>query len=297
MNSLDETLSESLINELVTAVGLPATKFYHGLFWRLFRRITDRFAEVGAAFDEITRSEGFPKACEWALTLFCRDIQTQGLENIPENGPLLVLSNHPGAYDALITFSNLSGHSIRSVSSEIPFLKLLPNASQNFLFAPRDDVRERMIVLRNVIKHLQAGGTANYFASGHRDPDPAVYPGAEGYIDHWLDIFEPFFRTVKGLKVMPVIISGVISKKWVKHPITWIRKKQIDRQRLAEFGQVITQLLKPGKFFLSPRISFGVPFTEADLRQEVGQGELFPAVIERGKTLFRQSGAYFGDFV
>lgn len=297
MNNLVLTLSESLINELVTAFGLPPTKFYHGLFWHLFRGITDRFAEIGASFDEITSSEGFPSACEWALSLFCKDVQSQGTENIPPKGPLLILTNHPGAYDALVIFSNLKDHSIRSVSTKIPFLKLLPNARQNFLFAPRDDSRERMIVMRNAIKHLQSGGTVNYFASGHRDPDPAVYPGAEGFIDHWLDIYDTFFRYIKGLKVMPVIVSGVVSKKWAKHPITWLRKKQIDRQRLAEFGQVISQLLKPGKFFLNPRISFGTPFTEAELRNEVGQGKLFPAVVTRGKALIRQSAAYFGGFV
>ena len=296
MANLSETLSESLVNEIVTAVGLPPTKFYHQLFWRIFRRITDNFAEIGATFDELTHTEGFPSACEWALSLFCKDIQTHGAENIPQEGPLLVLANHPGAYDALVIFSNLKGHSIRSVSSEIPFLNLMPNASENFLFTPRKDVRERMVVLRHAIRHLQSGGTLNYFGSGHRDPDPAVYPGAEGYIDHWLNIFDMFFKYVKGLKIMPVIISGVISKKWVKHPITWIRKKQIDRQRLAEFGQVIYQLRKPGRLFLNPRISFGQPFTEASLRGEVGQNKLLPAVIEHGKALFCQSKAYFGGF-
>jgi hypothetical protein len=32
-----------------------------------------------------------------------------------------------------------------------------------------------------------------------------------------------------GLKILPIIISGVISPKWAKHPIIWLRKKQIDK--------------------------------------------------------------------
>jgi hypothetical protein len=297
MTALFDTLSESLINELVTAVGLRPTKFNHQLFWRLFRKITDSFAEIGATHDQITASQGFPAACQWALSQFCQDVQVQGAENIPDRGPLLVLSNHPGAYDALVTFSNLEGHNILSVSPPIPFLERLPHTGKHFLYAPRDNASERMVVFRKAIRHLNEGGTLNYFGSGHRDPDPSVYPGAIDAIDHWLNVFGFFFKQVKGLRILPTIISGVISPKWVKHPITWLRKKQIDRQRLAEFGQVITQLIKPGKLMLSPRISFGESFVEQDLRQVVGQGKLYPAVIGRAKLLYRTSSLYFGDFV
>jgi len=297
MDSLPTTLSDSLIDELVTAIGLRKTKFNHQLFWRLFRGITDRLAELGASADEIAKAEGFPTACEWVLTHFCSDIQVNGAENIPDHGPLLVLSNHPGSYDALVTFSNLKGHRVRSVSSPIPFLNLLPNIGQHFMFAPRDNAHERMIIFRQAIRHLREGGTLNYFGSGHRDPDPSVYPGAIRAIDDWLDVFDFFFTKVKDLKILPVVISGVVSPKWVKSPITWLRKEQIDQQRLAEFGQVITQLRKPGKLMLSPRISFGEPYSEQDLRQVVGGSKLYQAVLERAKSLFHKSSQHFGDFL
>jgi len=296
-SALFDTLSESLINELVTAVGMKPTRFNHQLFWRLFRKITDSFAEIGATHDQITASQGFPAACEWALSVFCRDVQVQGAENIPDGGPLLVLSNHPGAYDALLTFSNMKGHNILSVSTPIPFIELLPHTGRHFLYAPRDNARERMIVFRKAIRHLKKGGTLNYFGSGHRDPDPYVYSGAINAIDQWLNVYDFFFKQVKGLKILPAIISGVISPKWAKNPITWLRKKQIDQQRLAEFGQVISQLLKPGKLMLNPRISFGKSFSEQDLRQVVGQGRLNPQVIKRAKALFRKSSQHFGDFL
>ncbi len=296
MNTLQASLSESLIDELVAAVGLPKVKLYHELFWSLFRKITDKFASIGATFDEITKNRGFPAACEWALTQFCKNIRVHGVDHIPDHGPLVVLSNHPGAYDALVIFSNLRGHRIQSVSSEIPFLRLLPNTHQHFLFAPREDVRERMLVLRKAVRHLRNGGTLNFFGSGHRDPDPCVYPGGEKSIDHWLEVSDFFFRYVKDLKILPVIISGVVSPKWARHPITWFRNKQIDKQRLAEFGQVITQLRDPGKLMISPRISFGEPYSESTLREFIGSGLLHQAVIERSKVLFRESRNYFGGF-
>ncbi len=290
-------LSESLIDEIVAAVGLPTTKLPHTIFWRLFRNITDRLANIGASFDQITKERGLPAASAWALTHFCSDLQVHGSEFIPDQGPLLVVSNHPGTYDALALFSILEGHNIRSVSNVIPFLNLLPNARYHFLFTPRHDVRERMLVLRRAIKHLQEGGTVTYFGSGHRDPDPTVYPCAERAIDHWLNVFDTFFKYVKDLKLLPMIVSGVVSTKWVQHPITWIRRKQIDKQRLAEFCQVITQLRKPGSLMMTPRISVGVPFSEQDLRQVVGTGKLHHAVIERAKILFQESSSFCGDFL
>ncbi len=296
MKTLESQLSESLIDVIVAAVGLPTTKTYHNIFRPLFRNLTDRLAYIGVSFDQMINSEGLPAASAWMLTHFCRDVQVHGVKFIPDQGPLLVVSNHPGTYDALAIYSILEGHTIRSVSSVIPFLDLLPNARQIFLFTPHENVRERMLVMRNAIKHLQKGGTVVYFGSGHRDPDPTVYPGAERAIDDWLHVFDTFYKYVKGLKLLPMIVSGVISNKWVKHPITWLKNNQIDKQRLSILGQMIFQLRKPGKLMMTPRVSIGVPLSENDLRQEVGSDKLHPAVINHAKKLYRESSKHFGDF-
>lgn len=295
-DALVPQLSESLVDEIVAAIGLPKTRLIHSLFWRVFRHVTDRLAYLGANFDQITQTEGLPAASAWALTHFCTGLKVHAIGQMPDRGPLLVVSNHPGTYDALTIFANLEGHHIRCVTSEIPFLNLLPHARDHFLITSRIDSRERMLVLRKAIQHLRDGGTLLYFASGHRDPDPAVYPGAERAFAQWMNVFDTFFNYVKGLGVVPTIVSGVVSAAWVKHPITLLRREQIDKQRLAEFGQVISQLIQPGKLMLTPRISIGRQFSEADLRQGVGGGALYQAVSECAKALFRQSSAFFGDF-
>ena len=296
MDTLVANLSDSLVGELITAVGLPKTRLTQAIFGGLFPKVRNRLAEIGITFDQITKEKGLPAASAGVLTHFCDDYQIHGAERIPAQGPLLVASNHPGTYDSMVLFANLKGHKIRIVASEIPALHLLPHARHHFLFTPRDDSRERMLVLRKLIRHLREGGTLVYFPAGHREPDPTVYPGSEASIDKWLNVFDTFFNYVQDLKVLPTIVSGVVSADWAKHPITWLRKKPIDRHRLADFGQVISQLGHPGRLMMTPRVSFGDPFSEQELRREVGTGPLFQVVIERAKALWRESRAYFGDY-
>jgi hypothetical protein len=267
----------------------------HNLFWRMFRGITGRLAAIGVTFDRLVDSDGLPAGSAWALTDFCTPVRARGAENIPLEGPLLVVSNHPGAYDGLVIFSKLIRKDIRWISSEIPFLDKLPHVREHILFASRTDALSRMAVMRGAIRHLRSGGALVYFGAGHRDPDPAVYPDAGKMMDNWLEGIDFFFKHVPGLRLLPVIVSGVVSEKWARHPITLLRRKQIDKQRLSEFGQVITQLLFPRKLMLSPAVSFGPAVAESDLRRETTGDNLLPAVIIREKALLVEHCLAYGD--
>ncbi|MBN2387964.1 MAG: hypothetical protein JXB85_13180 [Anaerolineales bacterium] len=281
-------LARTLVDEVVGAVGLPKVAPLRTLAWRLFRPLMSRLAAMSLTFDRILIDQGLPKASEWMLSHFCTPIAGKGCQHIPAEGPLLVASNHPGAYDALVVFSQLGRREICWISTEIPFLENLPHTRQHVIFASRKRVHHRMAAMRAAIRHLQAGGVLLYFGAGHRDPDPAVYPGAAEMMDHWLEGIDFFFKHVHGLRLLPTVVSEVVSPKWAHHPITWLRRKQIDRQRLAEFGQVITQLLAPGRLLISPSISFGPPVTAADLQPESEGGSLLPGVIARQKQLLFQ---------
>lgn len=289
-----ERLSESLVDELVGAVALPKTAFWHNLFWRLFRGITNRLSSLGVTFDRIVGAEGLPAGSLWALTHFCNPSAVHGTDHIPLTGPLLVVSNHPGAYDGLVIFSQLVRKDIQWISTEIPFFEHLPNTRAHMLFASRTNALNRMAVMRSAIRHLQSGGSLVYFGAGHRDPDPASYPDSGKMMDNWLEGIDFFFKHVPGLRLLPTIVSGVVSPKWARHPIALLRRKQIDKQRLSEFGQVITQLLKPGKFMASPAISFGQTISESDLAGQATGGSLLPAVIKVEKDLLKDHCLRFG---
>jgi len=289
-----KTLSESLIDELVGAVALPKNAFTHRLFWRLFRGITDRLAALGVPFDRLVRDQGLPTGCRWALTHFCHPTLVRGQELVPAQGPLLIVLNHPGTYDAFTLLSALPRLDIKWISSYIPFFDKLPHTRKHILFAERNDPAGRMLVMRQAIKHLNLGGCLVYIPAGHREPDPHSYPGAAQSIENWLDIFDAFFKYVPGLRLQPAILSGMVSQRWAKHPLTWLRRKQIDRQRLAEFGQVISQLLKPGKFKATPRLSFGKALAEDELRQFAPSDSLTVAAKRISKSLLEGHCNEFG---
>jgi hypothetical protein len=289
-------LSKLSIAELVKAIGLPRTKLFLRLFWILFRIPASRFATVGLTFDRLVAEVGLPKASEWALTNWCSHITARGTQNIPVKGPLLIVCNHPGTYDALIIFSQVGRQDIRWISTEIPFLDNLPHTRDHVIFASGSNALKRMSTMRSAIRHLQAGGALLYIGAGQIDPDPAVYPNAAEHIEEWLTGIDFFFRHVPGLQLMPTIVSAVVSPKWARSPITLLRRKDVDKRRLVEFGQGIIQLLFPGKLMFTPYVSFAPPVTFEILRRESSQENLLPAVIARTKALLAEHCRIFGGY-
>ena len=281
------TLSRSLLYEIVGAFGFPRDSL-HWLFRPIFRPVTDRLAEIGVTFNRLVREQGFPKAAGWALTNWCTQITARGAEAIPAEGPLLVISNHPGTYDSILVASQMGRKDICYISGDIPFLKYLPDAHQHFFFVSRKDPHDRMVAARKAIRHLRAGGSLLLFGVGHLDPDPAVYPDAADYVDQWSGSIEVFLRQVPGVRVLLAIVSGVVSPKWAHSPLTWLRRAALDRRRLAEFGQVVTQLLFPGRLMFSPCVTFAPPVTAEQLRGETGSDAVLPAVIARGQALLAE---------
>ncbi len=290
------TLGKLLAADLVGGFGLPRTKLYCSLFWFLFRVPLRRFAALGLNFDRLVAESGFPEASRWALKNWCRRVTARGTENIPAEGPLLIVANHPGTYDALIVFSQVGRRDIRWISTEIPFLDRLPHVHNHVIFTSKSSALRRMSTMRTAIRHLQAGGALLYIGAGLIEPDPAVYPNAAEHIEEWLTGIDFFFHHVPGLQIMPTIVSGVVSPKWARSPLARLRRRDVDKRRLVEFGQVITQLLLPGRLMFTPYVSFAPTTTVEVLRNESGQENILPAVIARTKALLAEHCRIFGGY-
>ena len=286
-----QTLAETLVWEILNAAGLPSRAALEALVRLVLGKATMGLARIGVTFERLAASEGFPSACAWALTNWCSRVRGRGTELVAREGPLLVVSNHAGAYDSLAIASLLERRDLRIIASDISFLKHLPQARSSFIFVTQK-VNERMLGLRAAVRHLSAGGAVLLFGTGLVDPDPEVYDGAELELENWSGSIDAILRRVPGCLVSASIVSGILSRRWARHPLTMLRSVGWQRRRLAEFGQVIEQLVRPGRHLVAPNVSFSPSVPAAQLREEGGTGRWAPAVIARGRALLDEHMAW-----
>jgi hypothetical protein len=279
-----QTLSEALVDEIFKALALDPSGWPRRRFGPLFHRATGRLAKIGLTFDRTLSSRGFPEAAGWALTHFTTAVRARGAEQPIPQGPLLVVSNHPGTYDALVIGAHLGRRDIKIISSDIPFLKYLPNVHRHIIFISQN-AYERMAGARTAARHLEEGGAVLLFGSGHIDPDPAIFPDAKDHISAWSPSIELLLRLVPDARLLLAVVSGVLSPGWARHPVTWLRRDGLAKRRLAEFGQVIQQLLSPGKHLLQPAVSFSGPLRPLELGLDQAKGGLLQEVVRRGHAL------------
>lgn len=255
-SSQTKALTKILSGELFKALGFPSNGLISRAFSPLVWNPIHQFSEIAVGFDVRVKDLGFQQASRWILPLFIQGMSASGTDSIPPKGPLLIASNHPGAYDTLVITANIPRDDIKIiVNIPLDFIKQLTATRQYFLYAPPDPYA-RIKVVRSGIKHLKNGGALLLFASGGMDPDPASMPGADNAIRGWSRSLEFFLRRVPETQLLISIVSGIISPKYTHHIFTHFRKKQGDKQRISEFFQVMRQILNPERFQMNPRVSF-----------------------------------------
>jgi hypothetical protein len=284
-NSQENNLTRILCGEMFKALGFSRDGILSKAFSPLVRNPIHQFSKIAVGFDQRVRTLGFQQASQRILPNFIKDMNVSGNECIPKSGPLLVASNHPGAHDALVIAANLPRDDIKIVVNiPLDFINKLPTTLQHFLYAPPDP-HVRIKVVRSAIKHLKDGGALLLFASGGIDPDPACMPGSEDAIKNWSRSIEFFLRRVPETQLLITIISGILSPKYVKHAFTLFRKSRRDKQRISEFFQVIHQMLTPGKFLQTPKLSFANPIAFDHLSPPAKSINIMGALTEQAQQL------------
>jgi len=279
MDTRIETLTDTLLDEIVNAAGLRKTLAARRTFGLLFRRAADRLSAIGLAADRMIRTDGFPAACRWMMSHWVGNVTTRGAENIPPEGPLLVVSNHVGAYDILVAPSQVNRPDLKIISSDIKYLKNLPHACEHLIFLT-DEPHDRMAATRAGIRQLKEGGSLLLFGSGRIDPDPALSAEAEKHLENWSPSIDLFLRMAPQAKVVLSIASGFLTSRWMNHPLTRLRRVDWEKRRIAEFGQVLQQLFFPGTIYVSPSVSFAPPITAEELGENPRQ-----KLIEQARRL------------
>ena len=66
-----------------------------------------RFAMLMAEVDRRVALNGIVAAAQWLLTQIVTGVDARGTDNIPRTGPVLIASNHPGAYDIVALIAGI----------------------------------------------------------------------------------------------------------------------------------------------------------------------------------------------
>ncbi len=247
-----DALTRLCADDLLSAFGLGSVRRGRLPLALVSRILARRLARQVAAYDRIVGESGLAAGGAWALDLMSRGAEVEGRENVPREGPLLLVSNHPGLADAVALFAALPRADLRVMAAERPFLEALPNTSRH-LIPVSDAAAGRLGAVRSATRHMRNGGALLTFPGGEIEPDPAVLPGAAGALECWSESLDLFVRLVPDLTVVPAIVSGVLSPAALRNPLTLVRRRQKDRQWLA----ATIQMLAPALRNVTTRVSFG----------------------------------------
>jgi 1-acyl-sn-glycerol-3-phosphate acyltransferase len=268
-----ERLTRLCVEDLISAFGLGGVSYGRAVMESISRIPARRLARQILTYDRIVGESGLGTGGAWALKRLSRNTSIEGQENVPREGPLLLVSNHPGLADAVALFAATPRDDLRVIAADRPFLEALPNTSR-YLLTVAESSAGRSGVVRTAVRHLRSGGAVLTFPGGRIEPDPAVSPGAVEALDRWSSSADLFARLIPGLEVVPVVVSGVISPSALRNPLIYLRRRRRDRKWLAATLQVLVPALRN----VDARVEFGRPI-------HAEPGAVGDAVIEGTRRL------------
>lgn len=248
---------------------LNASSLVKILIGLLFYLPVRYFANFFADFDEKTDSDGFPAAGQWLCNRFVSDIKVRGKENIPGKGPIMVVSNHPGAYDSFCILATLGRQDLNAIISDIPFCMALPHVSPQLIYT-NSKVEVRMMAIREAIKRLQNGIAFLIFPTGSIDPDPSFNDNAIDELKNWSNSIELFLRKAPDTQLLITTVSHILQPKWTRHLMLKTQHTPMTKRRMAEFIQVFNQFFIPWSIKSLPCITYGKPICYSELQKMDG---------------------------
>lgn len=257
-------LTGYVIDEALAALGLRPRGWYRPLLTLLLWLPARFLASLLGRFEAHAAQDGIVAALWDILPRFVKGMRVRGLAHLPATGPLLIVSNHPGAYDLALVAACLPRHDIKLIGSGVPLLRALPNV-RDVIIEVTDEPYGRMRSLRQGIRHLQRGGVLLVPGSGLVDPDPDVLPGAMEALAQWYPSAKIMLRAVPDTRLVLAIVSSVIAPHWAHSPLIRVQREPWQQRKLAEALQIVQQLLLPRTFCPVPRITFAPPLLLPDL--------------------------------
>ena len=134
---------------------------------------------------------------------------------VPARGPLLVVANHPGLFDALALFAAIAREDLVVLAARRPLLDALPNLRARLLAI--ESGASTGAAVRAAVRHLASGGALLHFPAGCIEPDPRLAAPSKPLLHAWKPgvdtIVRATLRTGAELRAVPMLVSGVVSRR------------------------------------------------------------------------------------
>jgi hypothetical protein len=274
-----------LYAQLMSVMGLKHSNWITRSLYPIFRSPARRMASYLVEADRDTAITGWNSAVKQFATHLVTDVCLTGQESIPKQGPLMVIANHPAAYDVAILAACIPRDDLKIIASDIAIVQMLPNIRQHIIPVPYH-IPSRLQTVRSTLQHLKIAGSILIFPRGNVEPDPQVSPGAEQSMAGWSPSIELFLRNVPDTRCVVAIAGGMLSASWFSNPFIRLWKKYEQRQKVAEIFQVAAQLFTRRKPAVTPRIDFSAPLTIADLGgSTASDGAILENVLGQARQL------------
>jgi hypothetical protein len=283
-------LQESLLAEVYKLFGATRDALSGRALRALFQRPASRLAALSAEFELRVREFGLPEASQWMVKHFVQGVQVLREADTPERGPLLIVSNHPGMVDGFIVASTMPRPDLKIVISNLPFFTNLKALREHVIYTTKQ-THERLAVVREAIRHLRSGGALLIFPGGNIEPDPAVLPGMREALDRWSSSLEIMIRSVPDTQVVVSMVSGVLDRGYLRHPLIYLKKSLQERQKVAESLQAIRHLVRPKALPLSPRVVLGRPLLFQNLPDKEQRSAIMEAIKNKASQLLQDQAA------
>lgn len=128
------------------------------------------YAKHTNKYDEMTKWQHIQYILKLAVTSGNIDFECHGVENIPKENGFLMYGNHQGLFDIVAigaTCPNPLGAVLKKELGGIPFVEQVRKCTNSFCM-DREDLRQSMTVINNVIKEVKKGRNYLIFPEGTR---------------------------------------------------------------------------------------------------------------------------------
>jgi 1-acyl-sn-glycerol-3-phosphate acyltransferase len=234
-----------------------------------------RLARQILRFDDLVGQYGLATAGRYILDEFTGSAHIEGQQHVPRCGAVLAVANHPGMVDAMAIWVALESRpDLKIIASEREILQLIPNIRSRLLFVnPRTGSRSGL--LRDAANHLRQGRALLTFPAGTIEPDPLVR--VVDTLAGWSDSSELLIRLVPETIVLPIAVSGVISRTAHRHRMARRFADPKEREWAAATLQVLCRHLRDTR----THVVIGEPISSGQFSQRAAIHAAMASLLAR----------------